>query len=228
MKGLKMFGAVLALVYSVNLVFGLPVENTESIVDISSENNSTNNTHKEFDYYDDGNSTTTTSTLDNSTLHERKETKKEVYIIKATTYEIGILADVPDNDTTTDNGPVTRQQVDLTFFNTESNGTDVNFGDIPFPVKTTGLKGQVITGIAPVHIGAVSDINDVIKAIPFSGTIVNITQADTSFVHISRENLTDSENIVHINDTDTDLAQLPILNTVLLPDNFHEAYEDVN
>jgi hypothetical protein len=70
------------------------------------------------------------------------------YVIKATTYEIGILADVPDNDTTTDNGPVTRQQVDLTFYNTESNGTDVNFGDIPFPVKTTGLKGQVITGIA--------------------------------------------------------------------------------
>ncbi|KAL7049469.1 hypothetical protein ACKWTF_003708 [Chironomus riparius] len=198
MKGLKMFGAVLAIVYSVNLVFGLPVENTESIVDISTENNSTNNTHK------------------------------ELYVIKATTYEIGILADVPDNDTTTDNGPVTRQQVDLTFYNTESNGTDVNFGDIPFPVKTTGLKGQVITGIAPVHIGAVSDINDVLKAIPFSGTIVNITQADTSFVHITRDNLTDTENIVHLNDTDTDLAQLPILNTVLLPDSFHEAYEDVN
>lgn len=69
------------------------------------------------------------------------------YIIKATTYEIGILADVPDNDTTTDDGPVTRQQVDLTFYNTESNGTNVNFGDIPFPVKTTGLKGQVITGM---------------------------------------------------------------------------------
>ncbi|CAH1714185.1 unnamed protein product [Chironomus riparius] len=198
MKGLKMFIAVLAIVYSVNLVFGLPVENTESIVDISTENNSTNNTHK------------------------------ELYVIKATTYEIGILADVPDNDTTTDNGPVTRQQVDLTFYNTESNGTDVNFGDIPFPVKTTGLKGQVITGIAPVHIGAVSDINDVLKAIPFSGTIVNITQADTSFVHITRDNLTDTENIVHLNDTDTDLAQLPILNTVLLPDSFHEAYEDVN
>lgn len=44
-----MFGAVLALVYSVNLVFGLPVDNTESVVDISSaENNSTNNTHKEL------------------------------------------------------------------------------------------------------------------------------------------------------------------------------------
>jgi len=79
-----------------------------------------------------------------------------------------------------------------------------------------------------VHIGAVGDINDVIKAIPFSGTIVNITQADTSFVHITRDNLTDSENIVHLNDSDTDLAQLPILNTVLLPDNFNEAFEDVN
>ena len=74
------------------------------------------------------------------------------YVIKATTYEIGILADVPDNDTTTDNGPVTRQQVDLTFYNTESNGTDINFGDIPFPVETTGLKGQVITGITRILI----------------------------------------------------------------------------
>jgi hypothetical protein len=48
MKGLQMFSAVLAVVFSVNLIYGLPVENTESFVDISSENNSTNNTHKEL------------------------------------------------------------------------------------------------------------------------------------------------------------------------------------
>lgn len=172
------------------------------------------------------------------------------YVIKATTYEIGILADVPNDDNTTADGPVTHQQVDLTFYNTESNDSFINFGTVPLPIQTTGVKGQVITGkwtsflllnfgywreiffpklgIAPVNIGAVDDVGDVLKALPFSGTIVNITQADTSFIHISRENLTEHEHEIKLNDSNTDLAQLPILNTVLLPDNFNEAYDTVH
>ena len=52
-----------------------------------------------------------------------------------------------NDDNTTNDGPVTRQQVDLTFYNTDSNDSFVNFGDVPLPVQTTGIKGQVITGI---------------------------------------------------------------------------------
>lgn len=147
------------------------------------------------------------------------------YVIKATTYEIGILADVPDNDTTTDDGPVTRQQVDLSFYNAESNDSFVNFGDVPLPIQTN-VSGQIITGVAPVHIGAVQNIGDVLQSLPFSGTIVNITQGDTSFIHVSRENITDDEGQVTLDDSE-DLAKLPILNNVLLPDSFDEAFNSV-
>lgn len=134
---------------------------------------------------------------------------------------------MPDSDNTTDNGPVTRQQVDLSFYDTKSNDSFINFGDVPLPVQTTGVNGQVITGIAPVHIGAVDDVGDVLKQLPFSGTIVNITQKDSSYIHLNRENLTDNEQQVVLNSQD-DLAKLPILNNVLLPDTFEQAYESVN
>lgn len=149
------------------------------------------------------------------------------YVIKAVTYEIGILADVPDNDTTTDNGPVTRQQVDLSFFDTKSNDSFINFGDVPLPVQTN-VSGQIITGISPVHVGAVegSNLGDILKSLPFSGTIVNITQSDTSFIHVNRENVTDGGPQFSLDDK-SDLSKLPILNNVLLPDSFDDAYNSV-
>jgi hypothetical protein len=67
------------------------------------------------------------------------------YVIKATTYEIGVLADVPDSDNATEDGPIVKQQVDLSFYNTESNGSHINFGDVPLPVQTN-VSGQIITG----------------------------------------------------------------------------------
>lgn len=150
------------------------------------------------------------------------------YVIKAVTYEIGILADVPDNDTTLDdnNGTVSRQQVDLSFFNAESNDSFINFGDVPLPVQTN-VSGQIITGISPVHIGAVQDVGDILKSLPFTGTIVNITEGDTSFIHVNRENVTDGDQEIHL-DNNSDLSKLPILNNVLLPDSFDEAYNSVN
>lgn len=66
-------------------------------------------------------------------------------MIKATTYEIGVLADVPDSDNSTVDGDITRQQVDLSFYNTEGNDTHINFGDVPLPVQTN-VSGQIITG----------------------------------------------------------------------------------
>lgn len=148
------------------------------------------------------------------------------YVIKAVTYEIGILADVPDDDNTTENGTVTRQQVDVSFYDTQSNDSFINFGDIPLPVQTN-VSGQIITGVAPVHIGAVQDIEDILKSLPFSGTIVNITEADTAFIHVNRENVSQYEQQVYLDD-DADLAKLPILNNVLLPNSFDEAYSSVN
>lgn len=135
------------------------------------------------------------------------------------------MADVPDSDNTTADGSVTRQQVDLSFFNAESNDTFINLGDVPLPVQTN-VSGQIITGIAPVHIGAVQDVNDVLKSLPFTGTIVNITQSGTSYIHVNKENVTDDDQQVLLHDN-ADLASLPILNNVLLPDSFNEAYNSV-
>lgn len=150
------------------------------------------------------------------------------YVIKAVTYEIGILADVPDNDTTLDDndGSVVRQQVDVSFFDAESNDTFINLGDVPLPIQTN-VSGQIITGIAPVHIGSVQNVGDVLQSLPFSATIVNITDSDTSFIHVSRENTTDDEQQVTLA-SDADLAQLPILNNILLPNSFNEAYNSVS
>ncbi|KAG5678656.1 hypothetical protein PVAND_008311 [Polypedilum vanderplanki] len=186
----------IVVIFTVNLIFGLPVDKEEATTTEIPSDNSTNGTHK------------------------------ELYIIKATTYEIGILAEVPNDDNTTDDGPVTRQQVDLSFYDTKSNDSFINFGDVPLPVQTTSVNGQVITGIAPVHIGAVDDVEDVLKALPFTGTILNITQKDTSYIHLNRENLTEANQVV-LNDKE-DLAKLPILNNILLPDNFDQAFESVN
>jgi hypothetical protein len=73
----------------------------------------------------------------------------------------------------------------------------------------------------------VSDVGDVLKTLPFSGTIVNITESDTSFIHLSRDNLTQAESEIELDGNKTDLAELPILNNVLLPNSFHEAIEKV-
>lgn len=132
---------------------------------------------------------------------------------------------MPNNDTTLDNGTVTRQQVDVSFYDAESNDTFINLGDIPLPVQTN-VSGQIITGIAPVHIGAVQNIGQVLQSLPFSGTIVNITESGTSFIHVNRENVTDAEQQVAY-DSHDDLSKLPILNNVLLPDSFDEAYNSV-
>lgn len=148
------------------------------------------------------------------------------YVIKAVVYEIGVLADVPNDDNTTANGPVTHQQVDLTFFDTHSNDSFINFGTVPLPVQTN-IRGQIITGISPVNIGSVENAEDILKTLPFTGTIINITESDTSYITVNRENITELQQQQIFSD-DTNLSQLPILNDVLLPDTFNDAYDSVN
>ncbi|EDS39003.1 conserved hypothetical protein [Culex quinquefasciatus] len=145
-------------------------------------------------------------------------THKDLYVIKAVVYEIGILVDEPDNDTLeVGDEPISEQQVDLTFFTHNANKTHINLGDIPLPVATS-VHGQVLTGIAPVHIGAVSNLQDVLATLPITGTIVNITQTNSSYIELSKQNISDlhdSANIISV----ADLAKLPIesANQPLIP-----------
>lgn len=142
-------------------------------------------------------------------------------------YEIWILADVDDSDNTTEDGPITHQQVDLTFYDAESNSSFINLGDVPLP-QSVNVSGQILTGVAPVHIGVVENGNlaDIISNLPITGTIVNITQTDTSFINIERHNVTEESLETKIEDKN-DLAKLPILSEVLLPNNLNEAYDNV-
>ncbi|XP_055611265.1 uncharacterized protein LOC129757906 [Uranotaenia lowii] len=143
------------------------------------------------------------------TANNTNGTHKDLYVIKAVVYEIGLLVDAPDNDTEEiGEEPITEQQVDLTFFSSGSNKTHINLGDIPLPVATS-VNGQVLTGIAPVHIGAVSSLSDVLATLPITGTIVNITQTNTSYIELTKQNISDigdPANIVSV----ADLAKLPI------------------
>lgn len=136
-------------------------------------------------------------------------THKDLYVIKAVVYEIGILVDSPDNDTEeVGDDPISEQQVDLTFFAHDSNATHINLGDIPLPVATS-VNGQVLTGIAPVHVGAVSDLSDLVSTIPISGTIVNITQTNGSFVQLTQQEINQLSDMAEAGVSVADLAKLP-------------------
>ncbi|XP_053665321.1 uncharacterized protein LOC128714472 [Anopheles marshallii] len=120
-------------------------------------------------------------------------TTKELYVIKAIVYEIGILADVPENETLEEGDePITHQQVDLSFFSHGGNNTHLDLGDIPVPIQTS-VQGQVFTGIAPVHVGTVpTQLSDLLSALPIAGTVVNISQTNSSYVEVHKHNITDA------------------------------------
>lgn len=62
----------------------------------------------------------------------------------------------------------------------------MDLGDIPLPVQTN-ITGQILTGIAPVHIGAIQDAQDIFSTLALTGTIVNISHSDTSFITLSHK-----------------------------------------
>ncbi|CRL02927.1 CLUMA_CG015822, isoform A [Clunio marinus] len=178
MEATKYFTFIILISFGVNLIVtGVPLDKAENIDEDPSI------------VEDDDNSTAPNGT------------HKELYVIKAVTYEIGILADVSDNDTTTLNGSVSHQQVDFSFYDGESNDSYINLGDVPLPVQTN-VSGEIVTGISPVQIGAVHNVSDILSALPFHGTIVNITEGKPSYVKISRHNLTNGQNNIKLNNGD--------------------------
>ncbi|CAG9855631.1 unnamed protein product [Phyllotreta striolata] len=74
---------------------------------------------------------------------------KDLFIIRTVIYEIGVLTDA-GNDTDFDNK--THEQIDLSFFDPDSNDTFVDLSNIPIPVQTN-VSGVSITGIIPANFG---------------------------------------------------------------------------
>ncbi|XP_050333606.1 uncharacterized protein LOC126761469 [Bactrocera neohumeralis] len=131
------------------------------------------------------------SDIDNSTLQEMmasvNDTPKNLYVVKAVVYEIGILTEVDDNETSFES----QERVDLTFYDTHSNQSHINLGNVPLPIQTN-ISGQVLTGIAPVNIGAFSSPTELLETLPLTGTIVNITHSNTAYYQLSKSNVSDS------------------------------------
>lgn len=146
------------------------------------------------------------SGIDNETIDELRasvnDTPKNVYVIKAVVYEIGILTEVDENDTSFES----QERVDLTFYDAHTNHSHIDLGNIPLPIQTN-ITGQVLTGIAPVNIGAFSSAAELLQTLPLTGTIVNITHSDTAFYQLTRSNASDSER-PHVLQSE-ELAKLP-------------------
>ncbi|CAD7004916.1 uncharacterized protein LOC101448739 [Ceratitis capitata] len=155
--------------------------------------------------------------FDNATLEELQtnvnDTPKNLYVVKAVVYEIGILTEVDDNETSFES----EERVDLTFYDAHSNQSHINLGNVPLPIQTN-ISGQVLTGIAPVNIGAFSNPADLLQTLPLTGTIVNITHSNTAFYQLTKSNASDTLK-PHITDVDdlTNVSNLyPVVSQVPL------------
>ncbi|XP_055912279.1 uncharacterized protein LOC129946208 [Eupeodes corollae] len=147
------------------------------------------------------------SGIDNETIEGLREsvndTPKNLYVVKAVVYEIGILTDEDENDTSSIES---QERVDLTFFDAHRNSSHIDLGNIPLPIQTN-VSGQVLTGIAPVNIGAFSNPNELLNTLPLTGTIVNLTHSDTAYFQLTTQNISDSERPQVL--TQDEISQIP-------------------
>lgn len=132
------------------------------------------------------------SGIDNATIEQLQasvnDTPKNLYVVKAVVYEIGILTEVGDNETDFES----QERVDLTFYDAHTNQSHIDLGNIPLPIQTN-VTGQVLTGIAPVNIGAFSSPQELLATLPLTGSIVNITHSDTAFYQLTKSNTSAQE-----------------------------------
>uniref|UniRef100_T1P8U8 Uncharacterized protein n=1 Tax=Musca domestica TaxID=7370 RepID=T1P8U8_MUSDO len=165
------------------------------------------------------------SGIDNETIEALQsslnDTPKNLYVVKAVVYEIGILTEVGDNDTSFES----QERVDLTFYDTHTNKSHIDLGNIPLPIQTN-VTGQVLTGIAPVNIGAFSSPAELLESLPLTGSIVNITHSDTAFYQLTRSSTNEDEKPKIINDDD--LASLPQVASLFPSGGLHSTGSKTN
>ncbi|CAH0547215.1 unnamed protein product [Brassicogethes aeneus] len=100
-------------------------------------------------FKDNGNNTK--EYLKNSTL-AINGTSQDLYVIKTIVYEVGILTDA-SNDTDIPLNE-THEQVDLSFFDPNHNGSFIDLSKIPVPIQTN-ISGVSVTGVLPVDLGSI-------------------------------------------------------------------------
>ncbi|XP_067646953.1 uncharacterized protein [Eurosta solidaginis] len=166
------------------------------------------------------------SEIDSSTVEEMEasvnDTPKDLYVVKAVAYEIGVLTEVDDNVTSFES----QERVDLTFYDAHSNQSHIDLGNVPLPIQTN-ISGQILTGIAPVNIGAFSSPTELLKTLPLTGTIVNITHSNTAYYQLTKSNasetlkphLTNVEGLTNVADL------LPVVGNSPLEDSLKTSAE---
>lgn len=197
------FAIVIVLLGACIISNGLPVLDTSE----SDEKDSRSSELKVKGLSDSSSSESGESPEVNTTVHINGTTK-DLYVIKAVVYEIGILTDSSDEDNST-SLEETHERVDLTFFDAHQNSSHIDLGKVPLPVQTN-ISGQVLTGIAPIDIGAFSNPSELFQSLPLTGTIVNITHSDTGYFQLTTSNQTDKEKDSHVLNLN-DLTKIPEL-----------------
>lgn len=65
----------------------------------------------------------------------------------------------------------------------------MEFGDVPLPIQVNS-SGHVMTGLQPIHIGQITNLTALTDALPFNGTIVNVTKSESVYLVPDSVNLT--------------------------------------
>lgn len=74
----------------------------------------------------------------------------------------------------------------------------------------TNVTGQVLTGIAPIQLGSIQNASDILSTLPLTGTIINITHSDTSFINLTHKpSINENGTILNAED----IAKIPGLNS---------------
>lgn len=83
-----------------------------------------------------------------------------------------------------------------------------------------------MTGIAPIALGSIQNASDILSTLPLTGTIINITHSDTSFINLShRPSINENGTILNAED----IAKIPGLNgtnAILIDNTNHGDDED--
>lgn len=78
------------------------------------------------------------------------------------------------------------------------------------PVQTN-VSGQILTGIAPLHVGMVngSNLHELLGSLPITGTVVNITQSNGGIFKIETQNLTNPMQFINSTENLHDIIAKP-------------------
>lgn len=117
-----------------------------------------------------------------------------------------------------------QEQVDLSFYggHRNNNNSKIDLGNIPLPIQQQ-INGQIITGIAPVHFGEVDNAQDILKTLPLTGTVINVTDSDNAIINFSRHNISShaAPTVIH----QLNFNNIPVADNSIpvLPDQIQDA-----